>query len=44
MGFYFAWLIHYTGMLLIPSVVGIVIFLIQLVQNVIREEEKIESF
>lgn len=25
-GFYFAWLIHYTGMLIIPSIVGIIIF------------------
>ena len=27
-GFYFAWLIHYTGQLLIPSLVGILIFAI----------------
>jgi len=25
-GFYFAWLVHYTGMLLLPSIVGIVVF------------------
>lgn len=29
-GFYFAWLVHYTGMLLMPSIVGLVIFGIQI--------------
>lgn len=28
-GFYFAWLVHYTGMLLLPALFGLVIFLIQ---------------
>ena len=27
--FYFAWLIHYTGMLLLPSIVGIIITIVQ---------------
>ena len=27
-GFYFAWLVHYTGMLLLPSIVGVIIFAI----------------
>lgn len=30
MGFYFAFLIHYTAWLLIPSVVGIIIYIIQI--------------
>lgn len=30
-GFYFAWLIHYTGQLILPSIVGIGIFIYQLV-------------
>jgi len=30
MGFYFAWLLHYTSWLMIPSVIGIVIYLIQI--------------
>ena len=30
--FYFAWLVHYTGMLLIPSLVGIIIFIVQMVK------------
>ena len=33
-GFYFAWLVHYTGQLLIPSLVGIIIFIIQLVNAI----------
>ncbi len=32
MGFYFAFLVHYTAWLLIPSLVGIVIYLIQIGQ------------
>ena len=31
-GFYFAWLVHYTGMLLIPSFVGVVLFIVQIVR------------
>ena len=27
-GFYFAWLIHYTSWLILPSVIGVVIYLI----------------
>ena len=30
-GFYFAWLIHYTGMLLLPAFVGIIITIYQIV-------------
>jgi hypothetical protein len=27
-GFYFAWLVHYTSMLFVPAIVGLVIFLV----------------
>ena len=27
-GFYFAWLVHYTGMLILPSIVGVIIFIL----------------
>ena len=29
-GFYFAWLVHYTGMLILPSIVGVIIFIVQI--------------
>ena len=25
---YFAWLVHYTGMLIIPSIIGIILFIV----------------
>ena len=28
-GFYFGWLLHYTGQLIIPATLGIIIFLLQ---------------
>ena len=28
-GFYFAWLLHYTGQLIVPAIFGLIIFLIQ---------------
>lgn len=31
-GFYFAWLVHYTGMLIIPSILGFAIFIYQAVR------------
>lgn len=34
-GFYFAWLIHYTGQLIIPSILGLIFFIAQVVK---REE------
>jgi len=37
-GFYFAWLVHYTGMLLLPSIVGLAIFVIQIVKMVEKED------
>ena len=36
--FYFAWLVHYTGMLLIPSIVGIIIFVIQIYQAFMKDD------
>ena len=27
---YFAWLVHYTGMLIIPSIIGIILFIVQI--------------
>lgn len=39
-GFYFAWLIHYTGMLLVPSFVGIVIFGYQIYKSANDDEIK----
>lgn len=37
-GFYFAWLIHYTSWLLIPSVVGAIIYAIQVINYLSRDE------
>ena len=31
-GFYFAWLVHYTGMLIIPSILGLIVFIYQAVK------------
>lgn len=28
--FYFAWLVHYTGMLIVPAVIGFVFFILQM--------------
>ena len=36
-GFYFAWLLHYTGQLIIPAVFGLIIFLIQLIDKAKNE-------
>ena len=35
--FYFAWLVHYTGMLLWPAIIGVIIFVIQVVKMVTTE-------
>ena len=35
--FYFAWLVHYTGMLLWPAIIGVVIFIVQIVIMVTKE-------
>jgi anoctamin-8 len=37
-GFYFAWLVHYTGWLLPPAVAGLVIFVIQTYSYINSEE------
>jgi hypothetical protein len=28
-GFYFAWIVHYTAMLVLPSIIGLIFFIIQ---------------
>jgi hypothetical protein len=33
-GFYFAWLVHYTSMLILPAVVGLVFFILQMINLV----------
>jgi hypothetical protein len=38
MGFYFAWLIHYTSWLLIPSVVGVIFYVTQVIRWLSRDE------
>ena len=43
-GFYFAWLVHYTGMLLIPSFVGIIIFAIQLYKAIDEDNLTLQAF
>lgn len=37
-GMYFAWLVHYTGMLIIPSIAGIIIFVVQIVNAATNEK------
>lgn len=37
-GMYFAWLVHYTGMLIIPSIAGIIIFIWQMVNAATNEK------
>ena len=43
-GFYFAWLVHYTGMLILPSIVGIIIFIAQIVTAYTSREDEIDTF
>ena len=38
--FYFAWLVHYTGMLLIPSFMGIIIFIYQIYRAATEDLEQ----
>jgi len=38
--FYFAWLVHYTGFLLMPSIAGLVLFIRQLIGNFLDESEE----
>lgn len=42
MGFYFAWQIHYTGWLIPPMIVGVVITFIMVIMNVINEDHYTE--
>lgn len=43
-GFYFAWLVHYTAWLLIPSVLGILIFVVQIVLYFTSYEMTLTAF
>ena len=38
--FYFAWLVHYTGMLLWPAIIGIIIFVFQVIAVSLKEVEE----
>ena len=39
MGFYFAWLIHYTGWLILPSLFGVIISIVMIVSAINNEKE-----
>jgi len=43
-GFYFAWLVHYTGQLILPSVIGVGILVAQVVFMVKDEVPASEAF
>ena len=38
MGFYFAWLIHYTGWLIPPIVIGLIVGIIMLIRGLVDED------
>ena len=41
--FYFAWLVHYTGMLLWPAIIGIIIFVFQVIAVSLKEVDEGEE-
>lgn len=44
MGFYFAWLVHYTSWLMIPSAVGLLLYSVQIIVFLSKDAVDVTAF